>query len=109
MSLIRWRQMAPLKLTKGELKAFNFVLKKAESTGLVVPEVKMRVVRRLRGAHAHAIGNEITIERGSFGIEVLCHEVAHVIAGQVVRDDAAAHNRFWAMIYGLLYQSCIQK
>lgn len=84
-------------------------MRRAEAAGFVVPEVKMRVVRHLKGAHAHAIGNEITIERGSFSAEVVCHEVAHVLAGQLVRDDAAAHNRFWALIYGVLYQACVQK
>lgn len=101
--------MAPLKPTRREVETFYSILRKAEGMGLVVPEVKMRVVRRIKNAHATARGNEITIERPSFGVEVLCHEIAHVLAGQLVRDSAAAHNRFWAMIYGLLYQACIEK
>lgn len=101
--------MAALKPTKSEIKSFRFVLKRAEAMGLRVPEVSMRVVSRLRGAHGHTLGNVITIERPSFSIELLCHEVAHVLTGQLVRDDGAAHNRFWAITYGLLYQSCIQK
>lgn len=101
--------MAALKPTRKEVADFRLVMRKAEAMGLVVPEVRMRVVRRIKGAHALAQGNDITVERSSFSVEVLCHEVAHVLAGQLVKDEGAAHNRFWAMIYGLLYQACIQK
>lgn len=101
--------MAALAPSRKEVKTFLSVLKKAEGMGFVVPEVRLKVVARLKGAHAHAIGNDITVERSSFSTEVICHEVAHVLAGQLVRDDAAAHNRFWALIYGLLYQACIQR
>ena len=101
--------MAALKPSRREIRIFRSVLRKAEGMGLVVPEVRLKVVARLKGAHAHAIGNDITVERSSFSTEVVCHEVAHVLAGQLVMDEAAAHNRFWSLIYGLLYQACIQK
>lgn len=84
-------------------------MRRAEAAGFVVPEVSMRIVRNLKGAHAQALGNKITIERKSFDVEVVCHEVAHVLAGQLVRDEAAAHNRFWSLIYGVLYQACVQR
>lgn len=101
--------MAAIKPTKSEVKDFKFVMRRAEQAGLVVPEVGLRIVRRLKGAHGQTVGNVITIERSSFSIELLCHEVAHIIASQIANDDAAAHNRFWALTYGVLYQSCIQK
>lgn len=104
----RW-PLASLKPTRSEVRAFRMVMRKAEGMGLKVPTVKMKVVSRLKGAHGMACGDEITLDRRSFSVELLCHEIAHVLACQLVRDDGAAHNRFWALIYGLLYQSCIQK
>lgn len=98
-----------LKPTSQELKAFRAVLTLARRAGFRVPKVKLRIAHWIKGAHGYACGNVVVIERHSFNIELLCHEIAHVIANQVLAREAADHGRFWALIYGVLYQQCIQK
>jgi hypothetical protein len=49
------------------------------------------------------------VERASLTPELLCHEVAHVLVDQIVASNKAAdHNRFWALVYAVLYQQVVQ-
>lgn len=98
-----------LKPTRQERDAFRAVLTLAKKAGFRVPTIRLRVVDKIRGAHGYASDRLVTIERPSFDIELLCHEVAHVLANQIVAQDAADHGRFWALAYGVLYQQCIQR
>ena len=86
------------------------VLAGARKAGLRVPHgVTLRVVEHLPGKHGYAYGTVITVERDSLTTELLCHEVAHVLTDQIVANHKAAdHNRFWAAIYGVLYQQAVQ-
>jgi hypothetical protein len=38
----------------------------------------------------------------------LAHELAHVIADQVVTEKVPAHNRFWGAVYAVLYQAVVE-
>jgi hypothetical protein len=81
----------------------------ARKSGLRVPAgVEIRVVRPMRGRHAYTLGASITIGSDSVDRENVVHELAHVISDQMVLDTAAAHNRFWATTYGVLYETFVQ-
>lgn len=95
--------------TRQELRAFRAVLTLARRAGFRVPKVKLKIAHQIRGAHGYAFDDLVVIERPSFSIELLCHEVAHVLANQIVAKEAADHGRFWALAYGVLYQQCIQR
>jgi hypothetical protein len=96
--------------THAEAAMLRRVLRGAKAAGLRVPQgITLRVVDHLPGKHGYAYGNVITVERASLTPELLCHEVAHVLVDQIVAHNKAAdHNRFWALVYAVLYQQVVQ-
>lgn len=107
-----------LKPTPAERRIFKQVVAEARKTGLRVPPIRWEVWEGLRvgrmEAHGCAIVGEgvIRIDReglGLVGVDLLAHELAHVIVDQMVVTKAADHNRFWALAYGVLYQALVGK
>ena len=84
------------------------VVRLARMAGLRVPKVSLRVVAHLPNHHAYTEGRRITVERKSLTAELLAHELAHVIADQVVTEKVPAHNRFWGAVYAVLYQAVVE-
>lgn len=104
----------PLKPNREEAAALRRVLAGAKAAGLRVPKISMtmaeQIILRDRECHACAFVDtgEIVVRRGTAMLdEVIAHEVAHVIVNQMVWGKAADHNRFWALVYGVLYQQVI--
>lgn len=85
------------------------VVRGAKRAGLRVPPIRLKVVEKIPRLHGYTEGRTITVERASATYELLAHEVAHVVADQIVVDKAASHNRFWALVYGVLYQQVVDR
>ncbi len=96
--------------SRAEAAMLRRVLAGARKAGLRVPHgIILRVVDDLPGKHGYAYGTVLTVERDSLTPELLCHEVAHVLTDQIVASHKAGdHNRFWALVYGILYQQVVQ-
>lgn len=97
--------------TKADRDLLREVIALARKAGLRVPRgITLRVVPFLKRRHAYTVGKAITVERPSLTRELLAHEVAHVIADQIVSHPGVHdHNRFWALVYGVCYQQVVQK
>lgn len=77
--------------------------------GLRVPRLRLVVVASHPRWDGWATSSTVHVVRRSLTVELLVHEIAHVIADQAVQSEhAAAHNRLWAVIYGIGYQQCIE-
>lgn len=94
--------------TPEEREMLREVVAGARKAGFRVPRITLRVVPHLPDAKGYAHGATVTVERKSLDYALLCHEVAHVIVGAMLARGAADHNRFWALVYGVLYQQTVQ-
>lgn len=81
----------------------------ARKAGLRVPKIRLEVVDDLPRLHGYARGGTVVVGRASLDYPLLCHEVAHVIVEQMIVTKAADHNRFWALVYGVLYQQAVDR
>lgn len=93
--------------------ALRDVLRAARKAGFRVPKgIQVRVDAKMSMAYrgyCHTSSLEIVVNPAYADYELICHEVAHLLADQLVIAKSAAHNRFWAAIYGVLYQATIEK
>ena len=94
--------------TRAERKMLAEVVAGARKAGFRVPRITLRVVPHLLASKGFAQGATVTVERKSLDYALLCHEVAHVIVDGMLAKGAADHNRFWALVDGVLYQQSVQ-
>lgn len=99
-----------LKPTRFEEHMFRYVIRAYKRAGLRVPDISFHVVQHHPKWEGWATEGAVYVQRKCCSIELLVHEIAHVIADQVIDNDHAnAHNRFWAVIYGIGYQAAVQR
>ena len=99
-----------LRPTRHERDMLRRVVQGYRRAGLRCPALRLVVVERHPSCDGWATSSTIYVERRALTVELLVHEVAHVIADRVaVHPRAAAHNRLWAVIYGIGYQQCIER
>lgn len=104
---MRLRRLTP---TRGELSMLASVIRGYRRAGLLCPALRLVVVESHPRWDGWATKDTVYVVRRSLTIELLVHEVAHVIADQVaIHPEVAPHSRLWATIYGIGYQALIER
>lgn len=88
---------------------FKRVVRAYRKSGLRVPDnMQLYIVKHHPKWEGWAMGTDVYVQRSHCTIELLVHEIAHIIVDQLVDSEQAhAHNRFWALVYGIGYQAAI--
>ncbi len=96
--------------TQREAAMLRRVVAGYRRAGLRVPPCVLRIVSHHPRWEGWATPGVVHVVEGHLTLELLVHEVAHLIADQLTEHPAVhGHNRFWALVYGIGYQQVIQR